>query len=105
VIVEHRTYTLYVGKLSEYVKHYTELGLAIQSEVLGPPVGWYYSDIGTLNQIVHMWMYEDLNDRAKRRATLAKHPGWPKYLAAIQPLVMAQESKILVPAPFFTPKP
>ncbi len=105
MIVEHRCYTLVVGKVNEYIKHYTELGYKIQCEVLGPPVGWYYTEVGTLNQIIHMWMYKDLDDRAKRRAELAKHPGWPKYLAAVQPLMITQETKILIPAPFFTPKP
>ncbi len=105
MIVEHRMYTLHVGKVNEYLKHYQELGLQIQSEVLGPPVGWYYTEVGTLNQIIHMWAYADFEDRTKRRAELAKHPGWPKYLAAIQSLVMTQETKILIPAPFFTPKP
>ena len=104
MIVEQRTYTLYPGKVPEYIKHYTELGYAIQCEVLGPPVGWYYSEIGTINQIVHMWMYEDLEDRARRRAAQAAHPGWPKYLEKITPLLMRQESQILLPAKFFTPK-
>lgn len=104
MIVEHRTYTLHAGKVSEYLKHYQDIGLRVQSEVLGAPIGWYYTDIGMLNQIIHMWLYEDLNDRTTRRAALAKHPEWPKYLSLIQPLVITQESKILIPAPFFTPK-
>jgi hypothetical protein len=105
MIVEHRLYTLHPGKVPEYMKHYKELGYDIQCEVLGPPVGWYFTEIGTLNQIIHMWKYEDLADRTKRRAALAAHPGWPIYLAAITPLLIRQESIILNPAPWFTPKP
>ena len=36
--------------------------------LLGPPLGWYISmDIGELNQVVHLWGYESLADRASRR--------------------------------------
>jgi hypothetical protein len=104
VIVEHRMYTLHVGKLSEYMKHYEELGMKIQTETLGAPVGWYYTEVGMLNQIIHMWAYESFEDRLKRRAELAKNPGWQKYLATIQPLVVTQETKLMIPAPWFTPK-
>jgi hypothetical protein len=104
MIVEHRMYTLHVGKLGEYMKHYEELGLKVQSEILGSPVGWYYTEVGMLNQIIHMWAYDNFEDRLKRRAELFKNTTWHKYLAAIQPLVITQESKILIPAPFFTQK-
>lgn len=105
MIVEHRMYTLQVGKVNEYLKNYEELGRKLQAEILGPPVGWYYTEVGTLNQIIHMWAYTDFEDRSKRRAELAKNPGWHKYLASIQALIITQETKILIPAPFFTPKP
>ena len=102
MLVEKRTYTLYPGKAAEYMKNYRELGLEIQLRILGNLVGWYTTEIGSnINQIVHMWAYQDLNDRAKRRAELAKNPDWTqKYLPSIRPLVMSQESCILVPAPW-----
>jgi hypothetical protein len=104
MIVEHRMYTLHVGKVAEYMKIYQDEGLAIQSRILGAPVGWYYTEIGTINRIIHMWMYEDLNDRRDRRAKMAADAGWQAYLQKIQPLIITQESMILNPAPFFTPK-
>lgn len=103
MIVDHRTYTLRPGGLAEYVKAYQEEGLAVQTRHLGKPIGWYTSmDIGALNQIVHLWAYEDLADRAKRRAAMQADPAWGAYLKKVQPLIMHMENKILSPAPFMT---
>lgn len=105
MIVDHRTYTLRPGTLAEYVKAYQAEGLAVQSRHLGKPIGWYTSmDIGPLNQIVHMWAYEDLADRAKRRAAMQADPEWQAYLKKVTPLIMTMENKILSPAPFMSEK-
>jgi hypothetical protein len=98
MIVEKRTYTLYPGKVAEYMKHYKAEGLAVQTRILPRMVGWFYSDIGELNQIVHMWAYDDLNERARKRKELGEDPGWQAYVAKIRPLLLRQESQILMPA-------
>ena len=100
MLVEERTYTLHTGKVPEYLRLYEAEGLAIQSRILGRMVGYFYTEFGTLNQIVHMWGYENLDDRAKRRAQLGADPGWKAYLPKIQALVVRMENRLLVPAPF-----
>ncbi len=96
MIVDHRTYTLKPGSLAEYVRLYETEGYAIQTGHLGQPVGWYTSmDIGDLNQIVHLWAYEDLADRAKKRGAMAADPAWQAYGKKIHPLLMSQSNKIL----------
>ena len=101
MIVDHRTYTLHPGKMNEYVDRYEREGLAVQSRHLGAPLGWYISmDIGQLNQVVHMWGYESLKDRAQRRAKLAADPEWGEFLKKQTPLIQRMENKILMPAKF-----
>lgn len=100
MIVEQRTYTCHCGKAQKYVSMYEAEGLSIQRPVLGHLLGYFTSDIGDLNQVVHLWAYEDLGDRAQRRARLLADPAWKAYAAKVQPLVLTQENKILVPAPF-----
>jgi hypothetical protein len=100
MIIEERIYTCYCGKAQQYVKMYQEEGLAIQRPILGNLVGYFTSELGVLNQVVHLWAYEDLQDRAARRARLLAHPEWNAYAAKVQPLVLNQENKILIPAPF-----
>ena len=104
MVVEMRSYTLQPGKIASYLKLYEGEGMAIQKRILGRMVGYYSTEIGPLNQIVHLWAYEDLKERAEKRAALAADPGWQAYVAKMIPMMVTQESKILNPAPFFTPR-
>jgi hypothetical protein len=102
MILDHRTYTLYPGKLPEFLKVYQADGWPVQTEHLGQPYGWFVShDIGPLNQIVHVWKYQDLGDREARRAKLAADPRWAAYLAKVAPLMQHMENKILRGTAFF----
>ncbi len=100
MIVEMRTYTFQIGAVPQFMKIYEAEGMAIQKRILGHMVGWYYTEVGALNRVVHLWGYESFEDRLKRRAALGADPGWQAYLAKIKPLLVAQESQILMPAPF-----
>ncbi len=100
MIVEQRTYTLHPGKVPEYLRNYESEGMAIQTRILGRMVGYFTTEIGPLNQIIHMWGYDSFEDRAKRRAQMAADPGWKAYIAKIQPLIQTQETKILIPTSF-----
>ena len=104
MIIDHRTYTIYPGKINEFLNIYQEKAWPLQLQYLGDCAGWYVSmDIGPLNQVVHLWRYKDLADRADRRNRMAQDPGWPVYLAAATPLIQHMENKILSAAPFYTP--
>jgi hypothetical protein len=101
MIVEQRTYRLHTGKVPEYLRIYGEQGRAIQEPILGHMVGWFTAnDIGELNRVVHLWAYDDLEDRARRRAQLAADPAWQQVVAQLQPLIREQESIILSPTPW-----
>ena len=100
MIVEQRTYTVKAGATPIYMKHYQEEGFAIQGKILGNLIGWYYTDFGPLNQIVHMWGYENYADREARRKALGADPDWQAFLKKILPLILAQESKTMIPAPW-----
>lgn len=102
MLVDHRTYTLYPGKLKAFLELYGSKGWPLQQQYLGDCVGWYSSmDIGQLNQVVHLWRFKDLNDRAERRARMQADPGWPLFAETAAPLIQHQENKILSAAPFF----
>src|ERR1700759_780318 len=103
MLVEQRTYTTHPGKWRDYLALYEEEGLPIQQRILGRLVGCYYSDIGALNRVVHLWAYTSLDDRHARRTTLAADPGWRSYVTKMLPLLASQESQILIPAAFFAP--
>jgi hypothetical protein len=101
MFVEERIYTLHPGKVPEYLKLYQEEGMAIQTRILPALVGYYTSEIGTLNLVVHMWAYGDLKARAEDRARMMADTAWQAYVKKVTPLIVHQESRILTPAPFF----
>ena len=100
-LVELREYTLHHGKVPEYLALYEAEGLAIQIPILGTMLGYYQTEVGTQNQIVHLWGYADHADREARRASLQQSAEWKAYLPKIQPLLLLQQTRIMRPAPFF----
>jgi hypothetical protein len=75
--------------------------MAVQLKHLPHMVGYYFTEVGTLNLVVHLWAYESLDDREKRRAAMAADPAWQSYLVKIRPLMDLQETRIMKCAPFF----
>jgi hypothetical protein len=100
MIVDERTYTVKPGAVAEYFKLYEQQALALQTKILGHLVGYFSTEIGTLNQIVHIWAYENFAEREKRRSELRASEKWQSYAATARPLVVQQENRILVPASF-----
>ena len=81
MIIDHRTYTVHHGRMAEYLERYERLGLPIQLRYLGRLVGFWVSDIGPLNQVVHIWAYDSIADREERRARMAADPEWQAFTA------------------------
>jgi hypothetical protein len=102
MILDHRTYTLHPGKLNEFLKFYETEGWPVQTEHLGKPHGWFVShDIGDLNQVIHIWKYENLSEREQKRAKLAADPRWQAYLSKAGHFFQHQQNKVLRGTPFF----
>ena len=53
-----------------------------------------------LNEIVHIYGYESLDDRARRRKELSENKTWKKFISQAIDFIENQESKILLPAKF-----
>jgi hypothetical protein len=102
MIVEQRTYTLKAGLVPTYLKLYEAEGLKVQSGHLGHLVGYYSTEVGELNQIVHMWAYTDLADRERRRQSLFADPDWQALVPRLYEMIAKMENKLLAPAPFFS---
>lgn len=100
MIVEQRTYTLHPGKQQEFLSLVEKRGLAIQLPVLGNLVGYFSTDIGDLNQVVHLWGFADLNDREVRRNRLAALRAWQDFVPSVLPLIQQMKTQILKPASF-----
>lgn len=102
-LYELRTYTLYVGKMGEAVKLYSQFGYpAIEKGGFHKKlVGYFQSDTGMINQLVHLWKFEDDNDRrAHWKGLFASSDFIDGFAAKFRPLVMSQEVKLLHAAPW-----
>jgi hypothetical protein len=104
VIVEMRQYTFKSGKVKEYFKLVEDEALALQVKHLGAPVGYYTTDIGPQDQVIHMWAYDDYADRERKRNELDAEPAWRAFQPKSAELVQSYDTRILLPAPFYTPK-
>lgn len=94
-LVDLRTYTIQLRRMAEFLDVFDRLAMPVQLRHLGPPVGFYVSDIGPLNQVVHLWAYESLADYDERRTRRDHDPDWPTYLHASGPLIVAQENRLV----------
>ncbi|MFK0333968.1 NIPSNAP family protein [Rhizobium sp. NPDC090275] len=97
---EIRTYKLKNGAIPEYLKVVEEEGIEIQKGHLGALVGYFFSEIGTINEIVHIWAFSSLDDREVRRHSLMADPRWQAFLPKIRDLIQVAENKIMKPANF-----
>jgi hypothetical protein len=94
-LIDHRTYTIALRKMPEFIEVFNRLAMPILLETLGHPVGFYTSVVGPLNQFVHLWGYDDLSDYERRCLKRDAHPDFPKYLKESGHLITAQETRLI----------
>jgi hypothetical protein len=98
VIYEIRTYEIAPGSLAEVEKRFGEA--YEHRKKYSPLTAFWHTEIGPLNQIIHVWGYDSLQHRTEVRAAAAKETGWPPK---IQEFIENMESEIFMPAPFMRP--
>lgn len=106
MIFDQRTYTCRPGTIKAHLELYEKHGFGPQTRNLGEPYLYATTEVGDVNQYVHIWAYKDITERAERRAALWADPEWLAYtkLSAEAGYLIKQENRILVAAPFFKPK-
>jgi hypothetical protein len=104
VIHELREYVLVPGKTGEMVTLLAEVGLRVRGNEYGKLEGYWTTEIGPLNRLVHLWSYPSLDERTRLRQALAQNEAWKtQFLAKLVPNLVSQESRVLVPALPFKP--
>jgi len=95
-VYELRTYTIAPDKLGPFLaltKEKFHLRLA-HSKLLG----YHTAEMGGLSQVVHVWYYDSLSERAKVRAALAGDSKWTgQYLAVNLPAIRTMDNALLRP--------
>jgi hypothetical protein len=100
MIYEVRTYTMRPGTLAEFEERFAKrLSLREKHSKLG---AFWHSEVGPLNQAIHVYPYDDLAHRTSVRTAMAQDAELQK-LPGGRDLIDAQESEIMIPAPFMRP--
>jgi hypothetical protein len=102
MLIEERCYVLNTECTpAMYLDVYQSTGaMELQRSILGNLVGYFVTEVGELNSLVHLWGYESFEDRARRRALLGMEPAWQDYLVRIRPLLKSMNNRFLMPADF-----
>ena len=95
MIYEFRTYQIKAGSLPDVLEKF-------QNKIDGrnkiSKIGaFWYTEIGPLNQIIHVWPYENLEHRNKSRKEAVEKKLWPPDTADH---MVKMNSEIWNPAPF-----
>src|SRR6202045_2961027 len=100
MLYEVRTYTLRPGTVAEFEERFAKrLPLREKHFKLG---AFWHTEFGPLNQVIHVYPYDDLQQRTTVRAALAQDTA-RNQLPGGGDLVVSQESEIMNPAPFMHP--
>ncbi len=98
MIIEMRTYTLRPGTLAEAEKRFGEA--LPNREKHGKLAAFWHTEVGPLNQIIHLWCYDNFEHRNAVRTAAMKGPGWPPALGEF---ITEMQNEVFHPAPFCPP--
>ena len=69
-IVDVRIYTIRPRGVAEFLRLYEELALPVAVKHWAPPVAFYVSEVGPLNQVNHLWEFDSLAEMERCRAAI-----------------------------------
>lgn len=96
MIYELRTYTVKPGTIGDMVKASSTVSRDIRGDEYGKLEGYWQTEIGPLNQVMHLWSYGSFDERARLRGELNKNTRWTgEYIPLIRPLMMRQDVRLL----------
>jgi len=98
MIIEVRTYQLKPASVAEVEKRFGD-GLPAR-EKLSKLSAFWHTEVGPLNEIIHVWAYDSFEQRLEIREAAVKSGVWPP---PIRDFIVSMNSEIFIPAPFSPP--
>ena len=100
MIYELRTYDVKPGMLGQYLQCFNDVGMRARAEQANL-VGFWQTEFGALSRVVHLWRYENLDQRSLVREKLMLDTRWAvDFLPKAMPMIDRMESVILNPVSF-----
>ena len=98
MIYEFRTYSIQPRTLPEFLKRFDD---ALEKrQQFSPLAAFWYTEIGALNQVIHVWPYENALERTRIRAEAVKGGNWPPKVGEF---IVDMKSEIFEAQPFSPP--
>lgn len=99
MINELRMYTTRPGKMMHVVNASATVAQKIRNgDTYGKLVGHWSSEIGRMNQYIHMWEYKDVEEMRNLRYQLSSREDWKnKFVPLVGPYILNQEIRVLKP--------
>ncbi|KAG7530307.1 hypothetical protein FFLO_05140 [Filobasidium floriforme] len=101
-IYELRSYQLIPGRLLEW-EHAWKRGLEARKRFVQPAGGWF-SQVGTLHEVHHLWQYPNLAERKLTREQAWNVSGWSHTVQETVKLAQSMKCSILLPCAWSTLK-
>ena len=92
-------YSTKPGKMKHVVNASATVAQKIRNgDTYGKLIGHWSSEIGRMNQYVHMWEYNDVEEMRRLRSELASREDWrTEFVPLVGPYILAQEIRLLRP--------
>jgi len=100
MIIDHRTYRIKHGQSADYVALFEKFALPVMRRHQGEPIGYFETIIGPVNEVVHLWGYDDMADMEAKRAARDADPEWDAYKKKTAGMLIFQDNKIVKPTSF-----
>lgn len=97
-IYELRSYQLIPGRLLEWENAWKR-GLEARRRFVEPAGGWF-SQVGRLHEVHHLWQYPNLAERKQTREQAWTVSGWSETVQETVKLAQSMQCSIMVPCPW-----
>ena len=85
-VYEMRTYDVVVGKMADVIALYGAEGWPALEKYQDKLVGYFTSDVGALNQLVHLWRFDDDADRRAHWAAVFADEEFMAFARQLRPM-------------------
>ena len=99
-IYELRTYQVVVGKMADVTALYKAEGWPALDKHPKKLVSYFTGDIGALNQIIHLWKFDDDADRRAFWAGVFGDQEFMAFAKQLRPMILSQDNKLMLGAPW-----
>ncbi len=84
------------GSIPAHISAAEEVAIPSRKRHVVKLAGWYYSEIGDLNQVTHIWAFDNLKHIKKAKDAVAADPEWTgTYLPRVRGLLVAQNTYLM----------